>query len=392
MGLLDRFRRTPQAATWPAPTAQHGNSSATSSSINVDVGGSNHTITISYFGGGREIRGLPSDPPTLPVGGQVNVVGESYYEEAFLRLAGGRCAEGYRAPCTARLVPEPDNPYDSMAVAVHIGNHKIGHLSREEARGYRSFIDETIQLQGQATSAAIINGGWDRGGGDAGSFGVVLSFSDRPEKPPEPSASEIRLRGSASISVSNEEHYQDALRAATKGRDLRVRKYPVAAELHLVDANPHVKKATGPVLEVRHGGAVIGYLTPAMSERFGRLARRAVIEGKCLTAAGSVGLGTKAGAEIAEITLTGTPMGDDEFVVPDEGFELIADRVQSRKTGKVHRVKEVLADGACRTECGSTIKAGDVFRLLTSKPWVGLVRPDNHELIPEPGHDYCDRC
>lgn len=390
MGFLDRFRRP--APTTPTPFSPPSGPPATSQSINVNVGGQQHTITISYSGGGRAIPGLPNDPPTLPPGGHVNVVGESYYEEAFLRLTGGRCREGFSAPCTARLVPEPDNPYDPMAVAVHIGQHKVGHLSREEARAYRPYLDETIQARGLATASATLNGGWDRGGGDVGSFGLVLSFSDRPERAPDPGINEIRLRGSNSISVSNEEHYQAILVAASKGRDLRLRKYPVAAELHLVDANPHVKKAAGPVLEVRIEGAVVGYLTPAMSERFGRLAQRAIQEGKTLSAAGVIGLGTKGGNEIAEITLTGTPMALDEFVVPTDGFELTPDQVQSRRTGKVHRVKESLADGSCRTECGSTIKSGDVVRLLSSKPWVGLVRPESRELIPEGSLDRCERC
>lgn len=360
--------------------------------MNVSVGGQQHTITFSYFGGGRAVPGLPSEPPTLPSGGHVNVVGESYYEEAFLHLTGGRCPEGFHAPCTASLVPEPDNPYDPMAIAVHIGQHKVGHLSRDEARAYRSFIDEAVRDRGLATASATINGGWDRGGGDAGSFGVVLNLSDRPDRAPDPGTKEIRLRGSSSISVSNEEHYQETLLAVTKGRDLRMRKYPVAAELHIVDSNPHVKKASGPVLQVRLEGAVVGFLTPAMSQRLGRLAQRALQEGKVLTAAGGVAVGTKGGNEIAEVTLAGTPMALDEFVVPGEGFELSPDHVQSRRTGKVHRVEEALADGSCRTECGSTIKASDATRLLSSKPWVGLVLPESRELTLDGSLDRCERC
>ena len=103
------------------------------------------------------------------------------------------------------------------------------------------------------TVAATITGGWDRGDGDTGSFGVVLHFSSRPERPPEPGPNEIRLRTGGTVSVSNEEHYQSTLLAVTQGLDVRGRKYPVAAALRLVEANPHVKKSTGPVLEVRIG-------------------------------------------------------------------------------------------------------------------------------------------
>lgn len=390
MGLFDRFRKKPGAGTWAPPSVNE--TSVPSTGHKVEVEGRGFTITVSSPGFGREVAGLPRDTPTMPEGGFVNVVGESYYEDAFLRLTGGRCSEGYRAACTARIVPEPDNQYDPLAVAVHIGGVKVGHLSRDDARAYRPYLDEIIGLHGQATAAATLTGGWDRGHGDIGSFGVELRFSDRPDHPPEPGGNDIRLRGGGTVSVSNEEHYQEALRLATQGRDLSVRKYPVAVELRTVDSNPHVKKATGPVLEVLLGDAVVGYLTRAMSERFGRLARRSIDEGRPLTATGSVGLGTKGGAEIAEITLSGVPMALDETVVPDEGIELIEDLVQHRRTGTLHRLRDSLQDGSRRTECGVTVSSGDVVRVLSSKPWVGLVNPDTRQLVSDAALDRCQKC
>lgn len=379
-----------------SPTTRRGHPPAgqpsRSQSTNFEADGVAFTVTISSYGVGREIPGLSGDQPTIPRGSDVDVVGESYYEDAFLRLTGGRCSDGFRAPCTARLVPEPDNQYDAMAVAVHIRDLKIGHLSREDARSYRPLVDDALRQFGVATVAATITGGWDRGDGDTGSFGVVLHFSSRPERPPEPRPNEIRLRTGGTVSVSNEEHYQSTLLAVTQGLDVRSRKYPVAAALHLVEANPHVKKSTGPVLEVRIGDSTVGYLTPAMSQRFARLAHRAVEEGKQLTAVGSIGSGTKAGTEIAEVTLAGVPLAQDEFIVIDDGIELIEDHVQSRKTGKVHRVRETLADGSRRTSCGTTIKGSDAVMLMSSKPWVGLVRPDSRELLQDGVSDRCERC
>lgn len=328
----------------------------------------------------------------MPADGSVSVVGESYYEAAFLQLTGGRCAEGYRATCTAELVPEPDNSYDAMAVAVHIGGLKVGHLSREDARAYRPYLDEIIGLHGKATAAATITGGWDRGDGDIGNFGVWLAFSDRPARPPEPSPNHIRLRSGGSVSVSNEEHYQEALRAATLGRDLQYRKYPVEVELRTVDANPHVKKATGPVLAVVLEGSVVGYLTPAMSNRFSRVARRSIHEHRPLTAIGSVGMGTKGGVEIAEITLSAVPMAMDEDALPDEGIDLIEDHVQHRRTGTLHRIQGLMQDGSRRTACGSNVAPGDVIAVMTSKPWVGLVNPETRRLIPDGELRRCERC
>lgn len=155
------------------------------------------------------------------------MVGESYYQDALTKVTGGRRSHGVDMNCVAMLIPEPTNEYDRDAVAVTINGLKVGHLSREEARYYRPLVDRTIKAAGVATVEARICGGWDRGASDRGSFGVELYFSDRApaqdqdhqyEDPlPQPGANEIRLRGSATLSVSNEEHYQDELLTATDG-------------------------------------------------------------------------------------------------------------------------------------------------------------------------------
>jgi HIRAN domain len=69
--------------------------------------------------------------------GFVQVVGESHYQDTLRTLAGKLGSEGV---FTARLVPEPDNPHDSNAVAVFIEDHsgaKIGYLARQIARSYQ---------------------------------------------------------------------------------------------------------------------------------------------------------------------------------------------------------------------------------------------------------------
>ena len=68
----------------------------------------------------------------------VNAVGESNYVPALLKLAGVRRnetgAEINDLRVLVALVPEPDNAYDSNAVAV-VGDagRKLGYLSREDA-------------------------------------------------------------------------------------------------------------------------------------------------------------------------------------------------------------------------------------------------------------------
>ena len=68
------------------------------------------------------------------------------------------------------LIPEPENPHDANAVRVEIKGRKVGYLSRVEAAHYRSLLG-----LGQAPVAALIIGGWDRGDGDTGSYGMRLA-------------------------------------------------------------------------------------------------------------------------------------------------------------------------------------------------------------------------
>jgi hypothetical protein len=95
----------------------------------------------------------------LPAGSLVGVAGEHYHETALeqtialdegaIPLHGddeylGRvAAEKGRALrwFTARLVPEPDNPYDANAIAVYSGAGKVGYLPRERAPEYAEVFE-----------------------------------------------------------------------------------------------------------------------------------------------------------------------------------------------------------------------------------------------------------
>jgi hypothetical protein len=68
----------------------------------------------------------------------LEVVGESFYQDNLWRLAAARPGEPVRVEVIAVLVAEDGNPYDSNAIAVWIDGRKVGHLSRENARVYRS--------------------------------------------------------------------------------------------------------------------------------------------------------------------------------------------------------------------------------------------------------------
>ena len=76
----------------------------------------------------------------------------------------------------AVLILEHANPYDSKAVQVLIGGRVCGYLSRENARAYRRQLKKAGHPNMTASCRAMIVGGWDRGAGDRGHFGVRLDL------------------------------------------------------------------------------------------------------------------------------------------------------------------------------------------------------------------------
>lgn len=130
------------------------------------------------------------DPPKS---GSVAVVGESNYQQALRRVSGGSTEEGtVEADHLAALVPEPTNRYDRNAIRVVIDNQLVGYLSREDAIAYRP-VAERLARQGRIMAArATLTGGWDRGRGDRGSFGVVLGLGTPDELMDELDQTEAR--------------------------------------------------------------------------------------------------------------------------------------------------------------------------------------------------------
>jgi hypothetical protein len=139
----------------------------------------------------REIVGGPASEtpvgatsgaePTLASEVVVDVVGESAHQDELLDLAGGRRTwSGSRLAALARLVPDGGNRFDPEAVAVMIDGRPVGHLARPVARAYRPLVGAALASAGEATCRAEIRGGWERGGGDVGRFGVVLWLPEVP--------------------------------------------------------------------------------------------------------------------------------------------------------------------------------------------------------------------
>ena len=126
---------------------------------------------------------------------ELEIVGESFYQDALDNITGGKTEDGYEMEVEAMLNYDDDNPYDNKAIAVSIEGEKVGHLSRKLARQFRERMEETGCPGASAVCKALIVGGWDRGNGDRGDFGVKLdlptSIQKYEEIKEEPKVSEL---------------------------------------------------------------------------------------------------------------------------------------------------------------------------------------------------------
>jgi hypothetical protein len=84
---------------------------------------------------------------------------------------------GRPRPTARQVALEPDNPYDPNAVAVYIAGRKVGHLPTPAAQAFAPVGRRLAEQQQVGACSAIITGGWDRGDGDTGHFGVTLDLA-----------------------------------------------------------------------------------------------------------------------------------------------------------------------------------------------------------------------
>jgi hypothetical protein len=106
----------------------------------------------------------------------LDVVGESFYQDALWHVVGGVTRERVRTPVIAMLVPEPDNQYDSNAIAVYIGGLKVGHLGADDAARLIGGLNEQIAKNPGKFIAlnGVVAGGGMRDDG-LGRLGVFLN-------------------------------------------------------------------------------------------------------------------------------------------------------------------------------------------------------------------------
>lgn len=90
----------------------------------------------------------------------LDVVGESYYQDALVGIAGPHTEDGRRVKVGAMLYLEPNNPHDGNAIRVEINGATVGHVSRELAPELRRELAKYGARSGHRVGVdAIIVGG-----------------------------------------------------------------------------------------------------------------------------------------------------------------------------------------------------------------------------------------
>lgn len=113
---------------------------------------------------------------TLLSGGQsLEVVGESYRQDALWSIVGGRTHEHVRQDVVAVLVPETANAHDPNAISIWINGLQVGFLGRLDAATYRPGLVALWQQHGKqiALSGQVVGGG-RLDDGSIGFLGVFL--------------------------------------------------------------------------------------------------------------------------------------------------------------------------------------------------------------------------
>ncbi len=216
--------------------------------------------------------GHPNDPSVahrnpdtvrLSSDGRLSVVGESHYQPALHAAVAGRNARGFdnALPVTAVLVPELGNRYDRNAVRVDVAGRPVGYLAREDAVQYQPPLVDLAQHGLHGACPAFICCG------DAGMYGIWLHIS-----PPDrllslnTAGGLILLRGERQVTVTGEEHHQEALlELANHGRSSGT--MSMFAELTTCEIAKG-KYRGQPGVEVLIDGVRVGELTKLQSDRY----------------------------------------------------------------------------------------------------------------------------
>ncbi len=109
----------------------------------------------------------------------LQVVGESYYQDALRQVIGGDARNRVRVEIVAVMRAEMDNPFDPNAVSIWIDGLRVGYLARADAARYRPGLLALESSYGRPIAlGGVIAGGGIRADGP-GLLGVFLRHDPR---------------------------------------------------------------------------------------------------------------------------------------------------------------------------------------------------------------------
>jgi hypothetical protein len=254
---------------------------------------------------------------------ELDIVGESYRQDALAAIAGPKQEEDKRTLVGVTLRCEPANEHDPHAIRVEVMGTLLAYMSRLLAAVMSPAMQDSCG--GVLEARGLIVGGW-RDARSEGHYGIRVWITQddswrlglRPDvidprlrprwpDPPEIQENERRLsptraeveakRYGSTVSVTCEEHYQDAIAASMPAGWDPDRTWPLLVDLVVVSSNPHTKHGT-PCIEVRAGADSVGYFTPKMSERHLPSVEACAADGKRATAQAHAFRGAKGAATI----------------------------------------------------------------------------------------------
>jgi hypothetical protein len=122
----------------------------------------------------------PEEPDEVELSGKgefdLEIVGESYYQDALEEICGPRKRQGEKLMIEATLILEDDNKFDrGNAVRVEIQGKQVGYLSKDVAKAYRQIMKKAGHPKAISTCQALIKGGWEKED-STGSYGVWLDI------------------------------------------------------------------------------------------------------------------------------------------------------------------------------------------------------------------------
>lgn len=246
---------------------------------------------------GRTATYIPRPPngepfePWSPWRRSIDVVGENYREDAFLRLFQGMHItgpDGAERYLEAALVDDSANPHDGNAVAIWAGGQHVGYLERALAAQWHTTVAHLASVGRFLVVDARV---WVRGVGGTVRARVTVDLPPLDGVWPvnsTPIAPHVVLPLGGPVQVTQEDKHMDVLAPFVTGSDRLI-----AVTLHsATEARP---RSTVELVEVRLDGHRVGVLSPtqtanllplvAFVEQRGRVAvARALLRGNALKA------------------------------------------------------------------------------------------------------------